>query len=353
MYNTVIHHLLIQGNGLKKFSQYKKYLDILILIINWHNNGFALISGIIGYKSCKYSNLLYLWIYELFYSVSIHIYFPKFRKNSIIGVHISNEFFPIIFSRYWYFTQYFGMYLFLPVVNKGISILTKSELKLVIISTIGIFSFWRYLLSPKKDVFHLGGGNTIIWFLTFFITGSYIGKYRVDYTGIKKYIYCILCLLIFSFSSFLYYKISNNKLCLGNGHYQRKIDILLKQIIIDGYQYVSLKKIIQAISITLFFVQIKYNKYLAKIINFCGPIAFGIHLIHINSIVRDNILSKIFNHDSRNLTLHSTIILILFKALKIAFVCLFIDYFRYLLFTLLKIKKICIFIEKIAFKLFG
>ena len=152
---------------------------------------------------------------------------------------------------------------------------------------------------------------------------------------------------------FLYYKISNNKLCLGNGHYQRKIDILLKQIIIDGYQYVSLKKIIQAISITLFFLQIKYNKYLAKIINFCGPIAFGIHLIHINSIVRDNILSKIFNHDSRNLTLHSTIILILFKALKIAFVCLFIDYFRYLLFTLLKIKKICIFIEKIAFKLFG
>ena len=189
--------------------------------------------------------------------------------------------------------------------------------------------------------------------MTFYIVGSYIGKYRTDYTGIKKFIYCIICLLIFSFSTFLYYKISINELYLGNGYYQKKIVILLKQIIIDGYQYVSLKKIMQAVSITLFFLQIKYNKYLAKIITFLGPIAFGIHLIHINTIVRDNILPSIFNQDSRNLTLYSAVILVLFKALKIAFLCLFIDYFRYLLFKLLRIRNFCIFLEKIAFKVFG
>ena len=33
-----------------------------------------------------------------------------------------------------YFTAYFGMYLYLPVINKGISLLTKSEFKLVVIS---------------------------------------------------------------------------------------------------------------------------------------------------------------------------------------------------------------------------
>ena len=351
MYNTVIHHLLVQGKGLKKYSQYKKYLDILIIIINWHNNGFALISGIIGYKSNKYSNLLYLWLYVLFYAVGIHIYFEKFRKNSYIDVTKSTEYFPIIFNRYWYFTQYFGMYLFLPVVNKGISILTKSELKLVVISTIGIFSFWRHLKNPKNDVFHLCGGGSILWFLTLFITGSYIGKYRIEYTGIRKYIYCIFCLFIFSFTSFLYYKTSNNELYLGNGYYQRKIVILLNNIINNNFD--SLKKIMQTISITLFFLQLKYNQYLSKIITFFGPIAFGIYLIHINSIVSANILSKIFNNDSSNLTLYSTIALILFKALKITFICLFIDYLRHILFTLLRIRKICIILEKIAFILFG
>ena len=351
MYCTIIHHLLVQGNGFKKYFHFKKYLEILVIIISWHNNGFALISGIVGYKSHKYSNLLYLWLYELFYTIGIHIFFQKFWHNSLIRVSISNEFFPIIYKRYWYFTQYFGMYLFLPVINKGISILTKSELKLVVISLIGIFSFWRYFKNPQKDIFYLQGGSSVLWFLTFFITGAYIGKYRIDYSGIKKFIYCIICLSIFSFSSDLYYKSSNNKLYIGNGYYIKKIVMLLNLIITKHFD--SLIKIMQSISITLFFLQIKYNIYLSKIISFFGPLAFGIHLIHINSIVSDNILSKIFNNNSRNLTLYSTIILILFKSLKIEFICLFIDYLRFLLFSLLRIRKICIFLEKIAFKIFG
>ena len=38
------------------------------------------------------------------------------------------HFFPVIFYKYWYFSEYFGMYLFLPVINKGLSILNQNEL---------------------------------------------------------------------------------------------------------------------------------------------------------------------------------------------------------------------------------
>ena len=41
---------------------------------------------------------------------------------------MSQEYCPVIFNRYWYFTTYFGMYLFLPVINKGIENLTKGNL---------------------------------------------------------------------------------------------------------------------------------------------------------------------------------------------------------------------------------
>ena len=350
MYGTIINHILYHGNGINKFYRYKKQLKILHIILFWHNDGFALISGIVGYKTNKYSNLLYLWFYVLFYSIVIHFYFIKFRPNSIIKDPFYVEFLPMVFQRYWYFTAYFGMYLFLPIINKGISILTKSELKLVVMSTLGIFVIWRGIKRPDNDVFQIKEGNSVIWLLIFYLTGAYIGKFRVNYIGIKKYIYCIIILFIYSFSTILYYKSFNKELGKNKGHYIRKIIKLLEPMI-NEYNDAPIK-IIQSISITLFLLQIKYNKYLTKIISFFGPLAFSIFLIHNNKLVIKNIILKIFMKDPDNLNLNSTIILVLVKAFKIFFFCLFIDYLRHLIFTFLRIRKICIFFEKIVFKLF-
>ena len=257
----------------------------------------------------------------------------------------------MIFRRYWYFTRYFGMYLFLPVVNKGISLLSKSELKLVVITTLGIFVFWKDYKNPKEDIFYLRGGWNTLWFLIFYITGAYIGKYRVEYIGIKKFIFCIICLLIFLSTTYLYFKAINNELGFIKGYYKRKIIMFLNRFINENYN--SLNKIIQSISIALFILQIKFNKYLAKIICFHGRVAFGIYMVHVNLLVAKNSIEKIFKYDSTNLTLNETIILFLTKALKIFFICIFVDYLRFLLFSFLRIRKICIFLEKMAFKILG
>ena len=326
MYGAIMNHILNYGNGFKKYYKYKKELKFLQSILFWHNNGFALISGIIGYKTNKYSNLLYLWLYVVFYSVGIHIYFQYFMRNSIIDISILFELFPIIFQRYWYFTAYFGMYLFLPVINKGISILEKNELKLIVISILGIFVFWRAIQNPKYDVFHLQGGFSILWLLTIYLTGAYIGKYRVDYTGKKKYIYCFFWLFIFSFSTFLFNLSYNNEVSNINGYFKRIFFKLKNRIINENYD--SPIKVMQSISITLFFLQIKFNKYLSKIISFFGQLSFGIYLIHINKLVKLNLLRNIFMNDLNDLNLNSTIIIILVKDFKIFFICIFIDYLR-------------------------
>ena len=36
-------------------------------------------------------------------------------------IELNKDYYPMIFNRYWYFTAYFGMYLILPVINKGIA----------------------------------------------------------------------------------------------------------------------------------------------------------------------------------------------------------------------------------------
>ena len=95
----------------------------------------------------------------------------------------------MIFQVYWYFSTYFGMYLFLPVINKGIAQLSKYEFRLVVMSTLGILVLWKDYKNKKTDVFHLNSGGSVIWFLIFYLTGAYIGKYRVDYNGFKKFVF--------------------------------------------------------------------------------------------------------------------------------------------------------------------
>ena len=81
MYAIVLHHVLIYGKIFKKFPWYQFELNKLNTICYWHVNGFIFISGYIGYRSCKYSNLLYLWLCSFFYSLGINIYFNIFKPN--------------------------------------------------------------------------------------------------------------------------------------------------------------------------------------------------------------------------------------------------------------------------------
>ena len=43
---------------------------------------------------------------------------------------------------------------------------------------------------------------------------------------------------------------------------------------------------------------IKYNKYLAKIISFIGPLTFGVYLIHEHTLIRAHIIRNLFAKDS-------------------------------------------------------
>ena len=200
MFIIILNHLLYFGDAYKKFFKYKRQLKSFQIFIDWHNNGFALISGIVGYKTNKYSNLLYLWLIVHFYSVGVHLYIITFKKKFKILNDISIEFFPIVFKRYWYFTAYFGMYLYLPIINKGISSLSKFEFRIVVMSIIGILVLWKDFKNPENDVFYMKGGGSMIWLITFYLVGAYIGKYNVNYLGYKKYcFYFILSLILIFF----------------------------------------------------------------------------------------------------------------------------------------------------------
>ena len=152
MYSVVVHHYLVFGKDDNHFPQYRRQLSFVHSVVDRHNNPFIVISGIILHKTNKYSNLLYLWFQVLFYSVGIHKYLVNYKKGYYVKKNMEVEYYPLVFFRYWYFTTYFGMYLFLPVINKGIAYLTKYEFRLIVITTLFIFVFWRDYKNPDRDI---------------------------------------------------------------------------------------------------------------------------------------------------------------------------------------------------------
>jgi len=343
MYAIIIHHILIHTDIYKKYSQYRE-LKLMNMLTFWHVSSYGLISGYVGYKTNKYSNLLYLMIWTLFYSCSLTYYINKYNPQFNTRKLMYKDFFPVVYEAYWYFTQYFGMYLFLPVINKGIKSLKKNELRTVFLSLIFAFVVVKDYMNPKKDPFKMAGGYSSKWLLICFLAGAYLGKFKKNYYGIKIFILFFLCIIIFYYSAYLCYILTYYSIDNAKGFYKIKVMIFLKSIFVMRIS--SVPMICESFSVLIFFTHIKYNKYLAKIIIFIGPLTFGIFLIHYHPIVKGTILKNLFLNDPKNLPLNKIIKLVLFRGINIFLICLIIDYLRHILFTILKIKKICIYFEK-------
>ena len=268
MYAIIIHHLMVHGLLGFKYRNYAKQIELINIGTFWHVSSFALISGFIGYKTCKYSNLLYLWLCALFYSVSIHYLIKKYKPEFRRDLKFRCEFFPVLYNRYWYFSEYFGMYLFLPIINNGISILNKSQLKILVISTHFIFIPLHYYINFTYDTFRMADGRSVLWLLTFYLVGAYLGKYKIKYTGIKRIILCVICIFVYISSTLLCFNFTVDPSLFQKFFKNPKIILLFSRLFVMRIN--SVPMILQAISITIFFTQIKYNKYIAKIISFIG-----------------------------------------------------------------------------------
>ena len=346
MYAIVANHVL-GFSAQNKYPHYRNELEYFKVLMYWHVSAFIFISGYVGYKSFKYSNLLYLWLCTLFYTIGINLFFNNFKPNIYKKEITLMSFFIVINNEYWYFTIHFGMCLFLPVINKGIENLSKSQLKVTIITLISILLIAKDYFNPNIEIFRLHGGNSVTWFLIYYITGAYFGKYKKDMHWIKIILYRFLYIFIFYYSSYLCINLPRYPTNNYNPTFKDKFIIFLKSIFTIRIN--SIGMILQSSSLILFLTTIEYNKYIAKFITFIGPLTYGIYLSHNHNIIKPTIIDKLFDKEPYNLTLNTVKKLILLKALKIFVICAIIDYLRDLLFRLLFIRKICILFEKLLF----
>ena len=297
-------------------------------------NCFGLITGVVCFKRYKFSNLIYLWILLLFYSVlkSIILYF----KNQINKANFFLSFFPILITRQWYFNAYFIMYLFLPFLNQGIININRKSYTKLILFLIGFFSFYNIIgiIFNKNNYHFLNRGFSPLWLIILYIIGGYFGKYKIiDDSNIKKIKYFFFYIFIYIISSFLsseiyFFLLKKNK------KYNRLLINLLSPTIL--FEAMSLLKVFSKFKIT--------NKFIIKIISFFTPLTFSTLLIHC-FLFPKNFYISIFKYVN---SFNSNMLFLKIYGLSIISYsfCAFIDYFRLLLFKLIKISKLCLYIEK-------
>ena len=344
MIDIIVFHIIIVGSIRNKYPNYEKKFKFMEIFTQWHISNFGIISGIVGFKTNKYSNLAYLYLCVLFYSLTIHYLFMKFHKKLFTYYNSSNirrpqdYYFPVISNSYWYFSTYFGMYLFLSIINKGLSLVDKTELRIIILSLFGILFIWKDIMS--KDPQNFCSDTSFTTLAIYFIFGAYIGKYRLKCQKNKNIFFYLFLIVIFYFSSYITYYLHCYE---GNN----KWSLLFKKILYNRSN--SIAMVLQSTSIILIFLKIKYNKNIAKIISFFGPLSFSSYLIHNHMDLRYIFFGNIFRIISPSLSFQSLVFLFTVKGAIYFFVCMIIDYLRYLLFTILRVRQICIFIEKTIF----
>ena len=339
MLAIIVHHLLLHGRIFKKYNKYKQ-LNLLNIICNWHVSSFAIISGLLGHKSFKYSNLLFLWIQTLFYSITFSFIFNKFIICRAYNYYIV-DIFPVIYKRYWYVTAYFGIYPLLPFINSGLLAFTQIEIKKIIYFMIVIFIIWS---SVFIDSFSQHNGKSPFSILIFYIIGAYIGKYclNIKIKAIHRILIYILCFFLFVIVSIICYYIHTRQ---NLNIFSVKLKKLLR-ISINSFPMLN-----QIFAIVIFVSQINFNQYIIKIISFIAPLTFDVYLIHDNPYIRNNYIRNLFNKESIDLNLASLIFLIIQKTFIIFLICIYIAYIRSKIFSIFKIKLLCCYIELLIIKI--
>lgn len=293
-------------------------------------NCFALISGFVGVNSnFTYKKIIPLWLQASIYSGIISTLFYIYKPDTITLKETILSYMPVLNNTYWFFTMYFVLALFIPVLNPGINSLTKKQaiktslfLSITLTLTYLIFQFNCFDFILTKDIFILKGGYSALWLISLYVIGGCIKKHNL-LSKIPSLILIFLNIISIFLTIILKIKLSFEP------------SIIPANALIN---YCSPTILLASITALELFSRFRFPKSIEKIISFFAPISFGAYLLQDHPLVRKNIIkgrfAQIIEYDTAQFVMR-LIIIVLVTYIILAL----IDYIRLLIFKLLFHKK--------------
>ena len=297
-------------------------------------NCYALISGYVGvYSKYRYHNIVLLWLKVVFYTLSITLLFSISVPGSVSSKDWIKALLPVTGGYYWYFSAYFALFFFIPLLNIAMNKMTQRQHRAIVIVFLLVFSCLQTLFS--REIF--GTSSNAWWLMILYIIGGYIRKYGLfRNSSSTKMLGGYITIIILTWLS---------KIMI-----ESKIFPFLR--ILDGKYLInntSITILLSGIFLLLMFERIHFSPIAVKVIQFFSPTAFSVYLIHANPFVWNYILADRFAAQAQ-LPIVSEILSILLIAFSIFTICSFIDLIRAGIFNGLKIKQKLAKIETKYFK---
>ena len=282
-------------------------------------DGFAFISGYTARnKPHDFSKIVNMWFQVWFYSfvVSMLLTFIGLDGGWSLKT-IIKRLLPVTFSQYWYFTAYFALFFAIPILNAFLFNISKMDSKRAFVLLFALFS----IMGAVSDPFETKAGYSAIWLIAIYCMGV-LAK-RSNLFEQKRTITLVLFFLVFNLATWLFYTVG-------------KIDRILS--------YTSPTVLLSGIVLVVIFSRLSLKGHL---IRYLSPLAFGIYLFQLNSIMWNEVLHDAFIHIV-NQSLVVGIIHVFAYAFLIFIAGLFIEFIRNLLMPLLGINRLSSKIVNVA-----
>ncbi len=287
-------------------------------------NCYALISGYVGITSkFKISNLVYLWLQVVFLSLLTTLV-TRFVMPGTVGLKdFLVAVLPVTFSKYWYFTAYFALFLFMPFLNFLLNRFSNRGMGLLLLAITVLFTG---LSTIREDVFNLDNGYSVVWLVLLYLIGGYIKKNNLlGKVQTWKLRVALIGIVAFTWLSKLVISLVTLKV----------FDKIKFSGLLIGYTSPTI------LAIAVLFLCIFSRKSFSKkplFISFVAPLTFGIYITQMDSpFIWKTIMDKteIFTELNPMISL----LAVLLATVAVFLVCGLADLCRLGLFTLLRVKK--------------
>lgn len=320
MFMIVMLHTLGHGGALKGADPATVHYKLL-----WHLesgaycavNCFALVSGYVGLSSrFKLSGIVQLWLQVVFYHAIFTVVWALVENRP---VDPALALMPVKNNAYWYYTAYFGISFFTPLVNKAVENLDKKTALLCAAGAVLLFSVYPTLAG--KDIFKLDGGYHVLWLLVIYLLGAVLRRHApLERWGKAAWALVYLAMVGLSWGM----------LMLRNRTGLQLVNLI---------QYTSPTILLAAVALLMLFSKISMAGRGQKWIALVSPLTFGVYLIHDSLFIRNT-----FIKGSLAAVSAAAVPVMIGKVLCFAcavFVgCLVIEWLRGALFKALRVKEL-------------
>ena len=295
-------------------------------------NCFALITGFVNVgRKTKIKNLISLWLQAFFISIVVFAVKIIIQEEVFSFTLLLKRIFIVTFNRWWYFTAYFLLFLFIPILNLAMEKFGKVLMASLIIALGVLFCIIGFVM--PGDVFGLISGYSFLWLAYLYLVGAYIKKYdfKISIKGkpVKAWVYLVIYLVI----SVLHFVV---------GFVYSYINEYRKVPVLSDYTFVL--NLLSAVALLLFFANLKFKT--GKTLMFFSSTSFGVYLIHIAVGVSDKFTFLLNYHWA------ITVALVIACAIAIYLACTIIEYLRQLLFKACRINTLTEKIQTLILKIY-